>query len=246
MGLFDRRTLQLGTLLGSLMISVAAQADGEAAKLDPASCSREQVGWFRDSQSEAVRRLTPQGLYYKQGTARHLLFGSSWSDKKRVVIVERDSGKTVASAATQDAAIVEDEAGKLLGIVVIGERRDGKRELQLQSPQGQARWKAPVLIDGFGDSASIVAAGELLVVAHFHRIATGSSLTALDLATGAIKWKADVQQLQIAHSKYWNDVTLTRAGSTLTLRGVESGGCHLQTFELATGKRLSAQLHQPR
>lgn len=246
MGFFEGRSQQLGALFCFLVFPVAAQAAGEAPKLDPASCSQEQVGWFRDSQSEAVKRLTPKGLYYKQGTARHLLFASTFSSKKHAEIVERDGGKTVASAATQDAAIVEDEAGKLLGMVIIGERRDGKCELQLQSPQGQARWKAPVSIDGFGDSASIVVAGELLVVAHFHRIATGSSLTALELTTGAIKWKADVQQLQIAHSKYWNDVTLTRAGNILTLRGVEAGGCHLQTFDLATGRRLSAQLNQPR
>lgn len=246
MGLLDGRTLQAAVLFGTLILPVAARADGEPPKLDPASCSREQTGYFREVQSEVVRRLTPQGLYFKQGTARHLLFANSFDAKKRAVIVERDSGKTVASAAAQDVAIVEDEAGKLLGIAILGERRDGKRELQLQSKEGQARWKAPVAIDGFGDSASIVVAGDLLIVAHYHRIATGSGLSALDLATGAIKWKAEVQQLQIAHSKYWNDVTLTRAGNTLTLRGVESGGCHLQTFELATGRRLSAQLYQPK
>jgi hypothetical protein len=248
MALFKRRTRQLATLLLSLVVPGGARAqaaDVSAGRLDPGLCSREQVPYFRDSRAEPVKQLTPQGLYFKQGTARHLLFATSFGTPQRAAVLKRDGGKAVASAAAQDVAIVEDEAGKLLGLLLLGERSGGKRQLQLQTPQGEARWKVQPVIAGFGDSASVVVAGDLLIVAHFHRIATGSSLTALELATGAIKWQADVQQLQVAHSKYWNDVELTRAGNILTLHGVEAAGCYVQTFDLMTGRRLSAKLQKP-
>jgi len=246
MALFERRSRQLVTLLLSLLVPVGARAaEGAADKLDPSLCSREKVPYFRDSQSDLVKQLTPPGLYFKQGSPHHLLFATSFGTQKRASVLSRDGGKVEASVAAQDVAIVEDEAGKLLGVLLLGERDGGKRQLQLQTPQGAARWKVQPLIEGFGDSASVVVAGDLLIVAHFHRIATGSSLTAIELTTGAIKWQADVQQLQVAHSKYWNDVELSRAGNVLTLHGVEAAGCYVQTFDLTTGRRLSAKLQKP-
>jgi hypothetical protein len=203
------------------------------------------VPYFRDSQTDAVKRLTPKGLYLKQATGcNHLLFTAAFENPKRAVVVQRDTGKTVATLPLAGAAIVEDEGGKLLGILALKEVSPGQLRLQLYAPSGAPRWTTPPVLDDFGDSASVLVAGELLILAHFHRIATGSSLWALDLLSGKLRWRADVQQLEVDHSKYWNDVSLERQGNTLFLRGFEAAGCYLQTFDLATGRRISSQLHK--
>ena len=49
-------------------------------------------------------------------------------------------------------------------------------------------------------------------------------------------------QLNVAHSKYWNDVSVEQLGQSVVLRGFEAGGCYVQTFDIATGKRFSAIL----
>jgi hypothetical protein len=216
-----------------------------APKLDPTRCTYQDAPLFRDSQSDEVKRLTPTGLYLKQAAGRrHLLFTSAFGSPKRAVVRERGSGKTVATLPFLAAAIVEDDDGKLLGILTLEEAGSGQSRLQLYAPSGAPRWKAPPSLDGFGDNASALVVGELLIVAHFHRIATGSSLAALDLLSGKLRWKADVQQLEVDHSKYWTDVSLERQGQVLFLRGFEAAGCYLQTFDVATGQRRSSQLHK--
>jgi hypothetical protein len=87
-----------------------------------------------------------------------------------------------------------------------------------------------------------IVGGDLVVAATFHRSASGSRLLALDLSTGALRWRAEVEQLNVPHSKYWNDVTLERRGATIVMRGWEAGGCYVQRFDLATGRRLSSSL----
>lgn len=233
-------------LLPAALAHAEPAAAPTAAKLDPARCTHEQVPYLRDSRNEAIKRLAPKGLYLRQAAGRrHLLFATSFGTPKRSVVIERDSGKSVVTLPLQDTALVEDPSGRLLYVLSLEELGPGKRRLQLHAPDGAPRWKQAPVLQEFGDSASVLVADELLLVAHFHRIATGSSLHAFDLQTGTPRWRADVQQLQVAHSKYWNDVAIERAGSTLILRGMEAGGCYLQTFELATGRRLSSQLQQP-
>lgn len=233
-------------LLTLLLPAPRAYAEPAAPKLDPARCTHDQVPYLRDSRTESLTRLAPKGLYLRQAAGRrHLLFATSFGTPKRSVVVERESGKTVMTLPLQDTALVEDPSGTLLYVLALEESGPGRRRLQLHAPDGGPRWKQAPVVEELGDSASVLVADELLIVAHFHRIATGANLHAFDLQTGTPRWRADVQHLQVAHSKYWNDVTIERAGSTLILRGMEAGGCYLQTFELATGRRLSSQLRQP-
>jgi hypothetical protein len=80
-------------------------------------------------------------------------------------------------------------------------------------------------------------AGDTLIVALYHFAATGSSLVALDLRTGARRWTGDVVQLRVGHSEYWNDVSLVARGTDVAMIGLEAYGCYLQTFAIATGAR---------
>jgi hypothetical protein len=89
------------------------------------------------------------------------------------------------------------------------------------------------------DTATTLVVGDKLIVAFYHRIASGASLSAYDINTGALKWKADVHQLNVSHSKYWNDVSLELRYPTVVMRGFEAGGCYEQVFDVATGRRQS-------
>jgi hypothetical protein len=232
-------TLTVGLAHADTSIAPAAP-DAELAK-----CTGTDGPYRNDWQSAEVKKLTPLGLHLKVAAGkRHLLYATSHFDKpKRAVVVERTSGKTVATVAgEEDVALVEDDGGKLVGVLALHDTHPAPRHLQLYAPSGEPRWKMQPLLEGWSDSAATLVAGDLLVIAHFHRIATGSGLTALDLKTGTTRWKADVQQLMVSHSKYFNDVTLERRGDTLVMRGFEAAGCYVQTFDLATGKRLSSSI----
>lgn len=90
-----------------------------------------------------------------------------------------------------------------------------------------------------GDKAcTTVLKGDLLVVANYHPISTGSSLYCFDTHTGKQVWKADVKQVNAAHSEYENHVYLCLYKNTIVMEGVESYGKYLQFFDLESGKRL--------
>jgi len=230
----------LALLLLFLDISAAAPVE-----FDPKKCSMQDGPLRRDWDNALAKKLTPAGMHLSQAAGKqHLLFSTgAWrKHDERSVVLNRD-GKTITTLPGEpDAALVEDEGGKLVGVLALHDVYPAPRHLQLYSPRAEPQWKMQPLLDGMSDSATVLLAGDLLIVAHFHRIATGSGLIALDRNTGTPRWKADVEQMMIAHSKYWNDVSLERRGDVIVMRGYEAGGCYLQTFDLKTGKRLSATL----
>ena len=92
--------------------------------------------------------------------------------------------------------------------------------------------------DGYGDAAKTILTDSLLIIAHYHNIATGCSVKAYDCRTGEIKWKGDVKQIMTAHSIYYNIVHLTLYKNKLILEGNEAHGSYLQVLDLNTGKNL--------
>jgi hypothetical protein len=43
--------------------------------------------------------------------------------------------------------------------------------------------------------------------------------------------------MNVAHSKYFNDVTVEKRGDEILLHGLEAAGCYEQAFDAATGAR---------
>jgi len=80
----------------------------------------------------------------------------------------------------------------------------------------------------------------LLYIANYHPISTGSSLHCFDLKTGKMKWTADVKQIMADHSEYSNKVTLSMYKNKIIMEGNESYGDYVQIFDAETGKRYAA------
>ena len=99
-----------------------------------------------------------------------------------------------------------------------------------------------IIIEGnihhYKGSAETVLFGDILVIAVFHDISTGSELSAFNINTGEKLWEADVKQLAVPHSKYYNKVILSCYENKIIMEGVEAYGHYLQIFDLETGKRL--------
>lgn len=226
-----------------LLLVRLALADTSVATAPAAAfaCDGHASEWRRQSASEVVRRLNEQvpGLAFEQAAGRRVLFRSrGWHLPAKSVVLDAATGVVELTVPADAAGLAEDGAGVMFGVLQAG------RELVFWDAAGKRRWS--VLGEPRFDSARAVVVGDLLVVALFRRIASGSSLIALDLRTGARRWRADVLQFEGTHSKYWNDVSVSVSAGVVTLRGVEAGGCYVQTFDLATGRRLSATLSRSR
>jgi outer membrane protein assembly factor BamB len=189
------------------------------------------------------KKVAPADLYARDVTNHHILYAPMWHDgTRRSLLVDAISGRVILSVAEQGVAIVEDPAGRALGVLALPPDRN---EVALLDPAtGARRWAIPADVGG-ATNASVALAGDTLLIALYHRIATGSALLAVDVRTGARRWVGDVAQLEIAHSKYLNDVSITVQGRDAILLGLEAGGCHLQVFDVATGRRRLAVLEPP-
>ncbi len=198
-------------------------------------CDFSDTEWERNRRARSEDHKWP--FYYVAGTKHWTLSADQPGPRNaRRYHLTDAAGNTHIVGDGDLAAIVEDGAGKLLGFVGVDEE---KHQLRFVSPEGAERWRlsAPRL---WGDSASVALDGEQLVIATFSRYSTGSQLLAVNLASGKVNWEADVEQLNVAHSEYYNDVTVEKRGQSIVMHGTEAAGCYLQIFDRATGKRRLA------
>jgi outer membrane protein assembly factor BamB len=168
------------------------------------------------------------------------------------LLFEHDGKSALVTAA--DMHVIWEWPHRLTALAVEGDRLRG--EVRIERSKGgttaisfyepisyKRRWQVEGLHHG-EDSAATLVDGDHLILATFHRIATGSQLVSVDIKTGTRRWTADVEQVNAAHSEYFNDVSLEKRGSTVVMRGFEASGCYAQVFDLATGKRLSSQMRR--
>jgi hypothetical protein len=176
----------------------------------------------------------PGGVYFMSAGRRNLVFGNRWSgEKPRAIVWDFVDERVRMDLPSAPAGVVERADGYIAGTLLL--RKDG---LRYEPPSGDGA--VTVKLDpSYWDTASTVLDddGCTAFIAMFDRIATGSALVKANLCTGALVWKADVKQLNVAHSKYFNDVSLERRGNELVMRGFEAGGCYEQTFDAVTGAR---------
>jgi hypothetical protein len=169
-----------------------------------------------------------------------VLAANSWGKPERSVLVDAD-GAEVARIERNVVAQVVRAAPKLAPMLAI----DGlvvlhPKGLELLELSGASRWTAPLKL--YGESGRAVVVGDTIVLAVFHRIATGCQLFGLDRATGKLLWTGDHLQLPIAHSIYSNEVAVeVRPGGLVRLSGDEAGIRYEELFEVGSGKRVFAE-----
>lgn len=176
----------------------------------------------------------------RQVTDRHVLYGTHFfgSGVRRAAVVRLSDGAVVARAEDEVATLVEDETGALAAMIVV------RPEIRWLEPTGVVRWtaKAPT-----GDeSAAAVARGGRLFLSTYCAGSSGSALLALDATNGKHLWTAEVEQLPIAHSAYFNETTLSWAFGHLVLRGDEAMVRTFQIFRATDGARLVSDSHHAR
>ncbi|HZS37617.1 MAG TPA: PQQ-binding-like beta-propeller repeat protein [Polyangia bacterium] len=232
-------------LIALVLFTAIARADATVpadAKGPPLRCADSDRAYERDARSERVARaqsIAGAGFTFAQAAAHYVLFHQAWPTGRPglSVVVDLD-GRRALEFPEGAEGLVEDAAGRLVGVLSIDM---GRSELRLVDAADRVRWRAGVT-DIWFDSAVAVIAGRQLIVATFRRFATGSALHSYDLATGRLLWTGKVEQVNAAHSEYFNDVTVELAGDRVVLRGIESSGCYVQTFDAATGRRLSSRM----
>src|SRR5262245_44370481 len=86
----------------------------------------------------------------------------------------------------------------------------------------------------------------LLYYADYHPSSSGCRLVAVDLCTGKVRWKSDLEGLgPIDHSKYRNKVTLDLLeDGVLCVRGNESAGNYVEFVDGRTGKTVGHKVFE--
>lgn len=185
-----------------------------------------------------VTESIPQ-LYYFAQTDHEVIFSSLHSRGGQAVILKLSDG----SQRHLDYA--------LAGIITQAAGPPGERRLAGWVSTDQTGHKLKVELgttqflieeERGGDGVKVVLADNTLYLAHYHNIATGCGLAAYDARSGKKLWRADVQQLNVGHSEYYNLVYLSLVAGRLILEANEAAGAYLQIFDPSTGQRLFSRL----
>ena len=176
-------------------------------------------------------------LNYFTHNNKYLIFTTNVFEKKYNLtrIVELKRGE-VKEAKLIVSGILTDEKENLTGLLSLDDEKDILTLYDFYGKTKKWDYKFPGNI--YSETTSALSYGNILAVAYYCRISTGSNLMALDINTGKLLWNADVVQLMIPHSEYYNTVTLDRYKDKILMAGYESGGTYLQVFDINSGKRL--------
>lgn len=203
-------------------------------------CNWEQGPYWRAWHSIGDDERRKLDIDLRAAGSRHLLVTQQIKpvEMRGSRVLDRETHAVVRVFEQFAFGLVEDRDGALVGVI---EFQGGQLSL-IEAAGGRRRWRVPAPAAVRSESFSTLVDGGRLILANHHRYATGASLVALDLRTGALLWSADVEQMNVAHSEYFNDVALELRGGTVVMRGYEAAGCYLQTFDAASGRRLSSQM----
>lgn len=172
-------------------------------------------------------------LYFYDLTASQMIFSShfAFADKYKTIVLSMDDFSIVEYDKTANGIILDKNDENLAGFVTQNENQFTVKMLDKQSFTFEIKNGNP--------GCDFILKDNLLYIANYHPIATGSSLQCFDLKTGKMKWTADVKQIMASHSEYSNKVVLSMYKNKIIMEGDEASGDYVQIFDAETGKRLA-------
>ena len=158
-------------------------------------------------------------------------------DKHYALVLDVNDFSTQTYNMPYSAVVLDENEANIAGFLTMGEGYGEARTThRLTMKDGRDYgFSIPYAAAGY----DLLLSGDLLYIANYSPIATGSSLHCFDLKTGKMAWQADVLQYPIPHSQYLNKVTLSLYENTLIMEGNEIGIDYVQFFDATTGERLA-------
>ncbi|MBS1634569.1 MAG: hypothetical protein JST26_01515 [Bacteroidetes bacterium] len=191
-----------------------------------------EVGTVTETQNGKSVGASPY-LYYYGHSADVIVFATmhEW-EHPASVFLNLLSGKQTRIASSTEGMILG-QGDSLKGHLHI---RDKKIEVTYNGKN----WGTEN--EFYGNAAKTVLCDSVLVVATYNHIATGCRVSAYIVSTGRVLWNGEVRQMMVSHSKYFNNVYLTRYKDKIILEGNEAYGNYLQVLDLKTGKNIFSRM----
>jgi outer membrane protein assembly factor BamB len=170
-------------------------------------------------------------LYYRACTDKEIVFSSiHYSGVSDVgIVLNHVTGEEKKTDGIVGGIIMNTKDTSLAGLIRFKEK---KIEVEISAN----KW---FIENANGDNTvKTILKDNVLYVASYHWISTGSALHAYDATTGKPLWTGDVRQMNTSHSEYYNTVYLTMFEDKLILEGNEAHGNYLQILDAKTGKSL--------
>lgn len=206
----------------------------------------ELTGHLRIRHSD-VKMIQPNSAYF----SRYLfpvdyrenylvLSGNHFSDEtKKTVVVNLIDMTSKEYDFNISAVIWDDFENGIKGFIIAPEKREYSEKSILKMLWLSDSTYLDLEIPYASEKCQTLLWGSQLFVANYHPISTGSSLHCFDIYTKKKLWEADVLQLNVDHSKYYNKVTISKYRDRIIMEGNEAYGNYLQIFEMHSGKRLA-------
>jgi hypothetical protein len=168
----------LVALVAAASVARADSSVGSAAPGPPGRCNDEDgPHWKARRELDGFRRGAFDHGHLVHATPRHLLLAHTRGSNHPAgaLVLDRATRASLLSFEGEPRALVEDASGIVIGTL----RRDttGKTPALSfrEAKSGNLRWSTTPPGRLLDDAASTVLAGDLLVIAHFHRYATGAA-----------------------------------------------------------------------
>lgn len=196
-----------------------------------------------DIEAKGDTRYYKRYLNYYKSNSKYLIFTNNWfyKDNPKSVIINLSTGE-LTDLPILINGILFDNDNNIAGLMQYNEKENivtfskGINKEAAWEYKYNDRQVSP-------NSITALVKENILILALYYPISTGSDLVAVDLNSGQLKWHAKVDQVNASHSKYYNHVNLFSYKDKVLMEGIESYGRYLQVFDINTGAKIYSDLY---
>lgn len=121
----------------------------------------------------------------------------------------------------------------------INDTRNKAELVRRLNRRGKRMWQRKLPGQAFCGNAALARHRRTLYVAQFCSISTGTTLHAINIRSGALRWSKHLIGIgPVGHSKYFNDVQLEIRRGMVVVYGNEASGKYVEARDLSSGRLL--------